>query len=415
MTPEAILIATFLLITSVFVLNGIAEMLNLRAFTPRVPPEFQGVYEADRYRKAGEYLGINTRFGLIQDSFFYAVGMAFILLGGFGVVDALARSFALGPVWSGLIFFAVIGILRQVLALPFTVYDTFVIEARFGFNRTTPRTFLMDLIKGTVLGALLGGAACALVLFVFEKAGTHAWWIAWAALAAFQLLVAFVAPALLLPLFNRFEPLPEGTLKEAVLRYVSRQGFRLKGVFTMDGSRRSSKANAFFTGFGRFRRLVLFDTLIAQQTEDELMAVLAHEVGHYRHGHIVRSILLSLALSAGLFFVAGVLMREDALYSAFGVRVPSIYAGLALVVVIVSPILRFLGILTNWLSRRYEYQADAFARETTGRPDALVSALKKLSVDHLATLTPHPLKVIFDYSHPPVLKRIQALQGEKAS
>lgn len=399
-----------------YVLDFIVERLNLRALRTEMPEEFRGVYDAEKYAKSQNYLRENTRFELLQNTIMLPVTIGFILLGGFAWVDTLARSAGQGMIVTGLIFAAILGALTMVVGLPFKIYDTFIIEARYGFNKTTPATFVGDLVKEILLGAILGGAVLAGVLWFFANAGPLAWLYAWGALAVFQLVLMYIAPVVILPLFNKFTPLEDGELRQAIEKYAASQNVALSGIFKIDGSKRSTKSNAYFTGFGKTKRIALFDTLIANHTTDELVGVLAHEVGHAKLGHIKKFIVVSLVSSLLMFWILSLFINQPKLYEAFGVSFEAIrgqlpiYAGLVFFGFLYSPIGMILGLLGNVLSRKHEFEADAFAAKTTNTADTMIAALKKLSVDNLSNLTPHPLKVFLEYSHPPVLARIEALR-----
>ena len=413
---NAFLIVILVLLVADYALDVVVERLNLRAMRPEIPDEFRDLYDAEKYAKSQQYLRESTRFDLLQSSLMLPLTIGFLLLGGFAWADRLARLPGWGMIPTGLLFAAILGLLSALVALPFSLYDTFVIEARYGFNKTTPGTFIADQLKGLLLGAVLGGAVLAGVLWFFASAGAWAWLYAWGGLTAFQLLLLFIAPVVILPLFNKFTPLEEGDLRAAIQRYADGQKVSLSGIFKIDGSRRSTKANAYFTGFGRTKRIALFDTLIARHSVPELVAVLAHEVGHYRLGHIRKMVAASLAGSLLMFWILGQFIAVPGLYAAFGVPFepvhgqPPIYAGLVFFGFLYAPISMLTSLLSNVLSRRHEFEADAFAAQTTGRPQDLVEALRKLTVDSLGNLTPHPLKVFLEYSHPPVLQRIAALR-----
>lgn len=285
-----------------------------------------------------------------------------------------------------------------------------MIEQRFGFNKMTPATFVADLIKGTVLGLLLGGPLLAGILFFFQFAGEHAWLYAWIAFTLFVFFVQFIAPTWIMPIFNKFTPLGEGELKERILSYARSVDFPVEQIYVIDGSRRSTKANAFFSGFGRHKRIALFDTLIAKQTVPEMVAILAHEIGHYKKKHILLGMALSIAHAGVMFYLLSVFLHRPGLYEAFYMEQPSIYAGLVFFSLLFTPVESILSIFLQALSRRNEYEADRFAADTFEQPEAMIGALKKLAVDHLSNLTPHPLHVILNDSHPPILQRIQAIR-----
>lgn len=395
------------------ILEALADTLNVRSARSGIPSEFEGIIDPRKYKESQDYLRDGTRVDILRNATFTFALIFFILAGGFKVVDQIARDIGTGILATSLIFVGVLLLLRLLLSLPFSVYDTFVVEEKYGFNRTSPGTFVSDAVKGVLLGAILGGAAFAGLVWFFEKQGRGGWLPAWVAFSAFQLLISFLAPVLILPLFNRFTPLPEGDLKRAIDGYLKSQRFEVSGIFTMDGSKRSTKANAFFTGFGRFRRLVLFDTLLERQSVDELVAVFAHEVGHFKRGHIPKFTALSLVTSAAVFYLFSFLINNRALFDAFSMDNLSVYASLVFVAILVAPFLRILSILAQMLSRKFEFEADEFSARTYGRSEALISALKKLSVDNLSNLTPHRLKILLDYSHPPILERIRHLRSHE--
>ena len=394
-----------------YILSIVTSLLNIQAMTPRVPHEFRSVYDEDTYRQSQVYTRARTRFGLVQSTLSLTVLLFFWQIGGFEWLDRVARELAAGPVATGLVFVGTLVAGSTALGLPFRIYSTFVIEERFGFNRTTAATFTLDLVKGLLLGGLLGATLLSIVLFLFELTGSLAWLWCWGATTIFLLLAQFIAPTWIMPLFNTFTPLGTGELKDALIAYSQAARFPLEGVFVIDGSRRSAKANAFFTGFGKHKRIALFDTLIAKQTTAELVAVVAHEVGHYRRGHILRNLVFGIAHTGVLFWVLSLCLRQQGLFEAFGVAEPSVHAGLVFFSLLFTPVELVLSVLVHRFSRQYEFEADAFAAETTGSAEPLVSALKKLSADNLSNLTPHPLEVYLHHSHPPVLQRIDALRA----
>ena len=410
MNPWLILVLAIIFVD--FLLETLVERLNLRHMSPTLPGEFADVFDDAKYATAQEYQRTNARFGMLQRLVMTPLLVAFIVVGGFSQVDLLARQAGLGTVGTGLVFAAVLGLGMHLLSLPFTLYDTFVIEARYGFNQTTPRTFVLDQFKGLLLAALLGGGLFAAIVWFFASID-YAWLWVWGLVMAVQFLLLYLGPILIMPLFNTFTPLPAGELRDAIERYARAQGFQLSGIFTMDGSRRSAKANAFFTGIGRHRRIVLYDTLVEKHTTDELVAILAHEMGHFRLGHIHKLMGIGILSTGLMFYVFSRLLGHPGLFAAFGFPAEriSVYAGLFLVGFLYAPVSSLLGIVTNALSRRFEYQADAYAARTHGQPEAMILALKQLSADNLSNLTPHPAKVILDYSHPPVLARIRALRA----
>lgn len=411
MTINGYFIAALAGLLVVEALGWSARLLNLRALRPELPADFAGVYDAEAYRRSQEYTRVNTRFHFLESMFDLAVLLAFWLAGGFGWLDGALRVWELGPIWTGLVFFFILAGARGVLGLPFDIYATFVIEERFGFNRTSRATFILDLAKEIALGAAIGLPLMAGFLALFTYAGRFAWIYVWAAVVAFSFLLRVIAPTVIMPMFNRFTPLPDGELKGAILAYAERVRFPLEGVFSIDASRRSSKGNAFFTGFGRRKRIALFDTLIQRQTTGELVAVLAHEVGHYKKRHILIGTVVS-ALETGLFLgLFALFLDRQGLFAAFGVGVAGVWTGVVFVSILLQPLQFVLRVAGAALSRRHERQADRFALDTTGRGDLLASGLKQLSRDNLSNLTPHPFYVFLSYSHPPTLERVRALEG----
>ncbi len=388
-----------------------ADLLNLRSLRTELPEELRDVYDPARYARSQRYARERTRFGLWEEGAGLALLLGFWFAGGFAALDRGLSGLALGPVATGLLFLGALALGKGLFDLPFRWVSTFALEERYGFNRTAPRTFWADLGKGLLLAAGLGGPLLAAVLWLFERAGDSAWLWCWGVTALFTLVVQFVAPTWILPLFNRFTPLPEGGLRRALLRYAERVGFPLQGLFTIDGSRRSTRANAFFTGFGKRKRVALFDTLIARHPTDELVAIVAHEVGHYQRGHILQGMLLAILQAGAVFFLMSVFLGQQGLYDAFFVERRSVHAGLVFFSLLYAPLDLALSFFRQALARRNELEADAFASETTGAPELLVAALKRLSAENLANLTPHPLTVKLHHSHPPLAERIRALRG----
>ncbi len=398
--------------TGMYVLDTVANRLNLRALKPKLPGEFEGVYDREEYRRFLDYTAVTARFERIEATWDMALLLGFWLLGGYDWLDRAARSPHMGYLATGLLYLGALFLGQWLLGLPLDIYETFRIEERFGFNKTTPGTFAGDQVKSLLLSGLLGGAVLALVLTILQNGGPAAWLYAWGMASALLIAMVYAAPALILPLFNKMTPLEEGELRREIMGCADRLGFPLAEISVMDGSRRSTKANAFFTGIGGTKRVVLYDTLVKNHTTEELVAVLAHEIGHYKLRHIVQHIAAAI-LNIGIFlFLAQWLIGRPELYEAFGVSRHSIYAGLALFLVLYGPLSRVLGILRGAQSRKHEFAADRFAAEATGLPRALGEALKKLSRNNLGNLAPHRLHVVLYHSHPPVLERVRALEGK---
>ncbi len=393
-----------------YLLDQVISVLELRSQGRELPPELADVYDGEKYRSSQQYTRATTRFSQVQETFMLVVTLVFILAGGFNSVDILARSFNFDPIGTGLCFTGLLALLSGLVSLPFSLYSTFVIEERFGFNKTTGKTFVLDLAKTMLLAVCIGGPVLAVVLWFFQAAGSIAWLYCWGAVTFFILVLQFVAPVLIMPLFNKFTPLEEGELKKGITDYAQAQHFGMKGIYTMDGSKRSTRLNAFFTGFGRFRRIVFFDTLVEKLGTSEIVAVLAHEMGHYKHRHIFKMMAASILQMGVMFYIMSLFLDNQQLFAAFGMENISIYAGLFFFGFLYAPISTLLSILFNLFSRKHEYEADAWAVQTTGSSQALINGLKKLSVHNLANLTPHPLNVVVNYSHPPLLQRIMAIK-----
>ncbi|MBF0450182.1 MAG: M48 family metallopeptidase [Candidatus Magnetomorum sp.] len=395
-----------------FLLHLIADIANLKQLSPEIPKAFSDTYDAERYARSQEYLKVNTTFAWWASSLDLLILLCFWFGHGFSYLDEWVRTYQLGPVGSGLIYVSVLGLVKLIFSLPFSVYSTFVIEERFGFNKTTIKTFILDLIKSLFLSILLGAPLLAGILYFFEVAGPDAWWYCWLVLTGFVLLIQFIAPTWIMPLFNKFTPLDDGELKEMIMNYARSIRFSLQNIFIIDGSKRSNKSNAFFTGFGKNKRIALFDTLVEQLTNEELLGVLAHEMGHYKKMHVWINMAIGIGYSGVMFYLLSFFISYEGLFQAFYMKETSVYAGMLFFGMLFSPIEFFLGLALQSLSRYHEYQADRFAVSTTSTTDALISALKKLSVQNLSNLTPHPMYVFLNYSHPPVLQRIQRLGNE---
>ena len=392
-----------------YVLNLVADHLNLTMLREDLPRDFEGVYDPERYRKSQEYLNVNTRFGWITATIDLFVILIFWFGQGFPLLDGWVRSFDRGPIISGLIYMAALMLLKGLLSLPFGIYQTFVIEERFGFNQTKWTTYILDILKGLFLAILLGTPLLAGLLSFFEYTGANAWWLCWIAVTLYMLGVQFIAPTWIMPLFNKYTPLEAGELKSAILAYADAIKFPIENVYVMDGSKRSSKSNAFFTGFGAHRRIVLFDTLIKRHTTEELVAVLAHEMGHYKKKHIIQSLVIGILQMGFMLFLLSFFISYQGLFDAFYMPRTSVYAGLIFFAMLFSPLGFFIGLIMQSLSRRNETEADRFAVQTTRDAQSMVDALKKLSVHNLSNLLPHPFYVFLNYSHPPVLQRIRTI------
>ena len=404
-----ILVGVFLL----WKLEFAATLLNLKAFPTHVPRSLNGLMDQEKLDQARAYLRVNARFGILQSTVSLVVLLVFWSIGGFAWLDDLARSFTPSLLVAGLIFLSLLLLGQSLISLPFSIYDTFVIEGKFGFNRSTPATFIKDRLKGLLLAAVIGLPLMAAVLWIFSNV-EHAWLWAWIVVTAVQLILTYLAPSWIMPLFNKFTPMPDGELKQDIEALGVKCGFPLTGVFVMDGSKRSTKANAFFTGLGKRKKIALFDTLVEKSSKPELLGVLAHEIGHFRCGHIKQRLAVGILQTAVIFYLLGLATDPDGkfsrlLFDAFGVKTISPHVGFVLFSIMLEPVSKALAVLANAWSRRHEFEADAYAANVTGDGAALGDALKKMSADHLSHPSPAPLRVWLDYSHPPLVERLEAL------
>ncbi|WP_346860230.1 M48 family metallopeptidase [uncultured Draconibacterium sp.] len=392
-----------------FLFEKYLDYLNTTRWSTVIPDEVKGIYDEEKYKKQQAYQKENHRFGILTSSFSVLVTLAMFALYGFALVDGWAWSITGNAILAALIFFGILLFASDVINTPFAVYDTFKIEEKYGFNKTTPKLFILDKIKGWLIGALIGGGLLALIIFIYQKTGNMFWLYAWIVVSVFSVFMAMFYSNLIVPLFNKQTPLEEGELRDAISEFAKKVGFKLDTIFVIDGSKRSTKANAYFTGLGAKKRIVLYDTLINDLNTSELVAVLAHEIGHNKKKHVVQSLLIGLVQTGVVLFIFGLLINNPDLSKALGVDSPNFHIGLVAFGVLYSPVSFFLGIFMNILSRKNEYQADRFAAENY-QPEALASALKKLSVNNLSNLTPHPTYVFFHYSHPTLLQRLAYLK-----
>jgi STE24 endopeptidase len=383
--------------------------LNAKNRVAQLPDELKGIYDEDKYQKSLQYDKVSSKFEWITSTLNFILILLMFSLGGFAMVDALAGHVTLDPILKALIFFAILGLASDILHLPFTVYDTFVIEEKFGFNKTTAKTFTLDKIKGLLLSVIIGGILGYVILWFYYKTTDMFWIYAWTLTSAFMIFFSMFYSNLIVPLFNKQVPLEDGELKEAIRLFSDKVGFKLDNIYRIDGSKRSTKANAYFTGLGSRKRIVLYDTLIKELTTDEIVAVLAHEIGHYKRKHTLQGIIISVVQMGVTFFLLSLFLRIPALSQALGVENPSFHMGIIAFGILYSPISLLIGIFMNVLSRKNEYQADDFTKENFGA-EHLITALKKLSINNLSNLTPHPLYVFFHYSHPTLLERIRSLR-----
>ncbi|MCF8303776.1 MAG: M48 family metallopeptidase [Bacteroidales bacterium] len=400
------------IIVASYLLERILEYLNMTYWSDKLPQELQGIYDEKEYKRSQDYHKVNTRFGFLTSTISLIAMLLILFLGGFAWLDETVRQWSTHPILMALLFFGILGLAADILSTPFSIYDTFVIEEKFGFNKTTPKTFILDKIKGWFIGAILGGGLLALIVWIYQSTGSWFWVIAWGAIALFTIFLTMFYSTLIVPLFNKQTPLEEGDLRKSIENFASKVGFKLQNIFVIDGSKRSTKANAYFSGLGSKKRIVLFDTLINEHTVKELVAVLAHEIGHYKKKHTTVNVVVSLAQTGLMLFILSWFISDPVLSKALGAEVGSFHMGILAFGLLYSPLSTLLGILMNIMSRKHEYQADAFAAKNY-EAQPLQDALKKLSVKNLSNLRPHPAYVFVHYSHPPLLRRLRALEGEK--
>ena len=393
-----------------FLTDSFLDYLNAKHFKDDLPPELQDVYDAEEYKKSQDYKATNQKFSNITSLFSLGLTLAFFFLDGFKFVDDIARNTSTNSIIIALVFFGIIMLASDIITTPFSYYQTFVIEERFGFNKTTIKTFILDKIKGWFMLILIGGGILALIVWFYEYSGSNFWIYAWILVAVFSLFMNMFYSRLIVPLFNKQKPLEEGELRDKISKYANSVGFKLNKIFVIDGSKRSTKANAYFSGFGSEKRVTLYDTLINDLDENEIVAVLAHEVGHYKKKHIVFNLIISILLTGLTLFILSLLISNPLLSNALGVEIPSFHIGLIAFGLLYSPISGITGLIMNSISRIFEYQADIYAK-TTFEGEPLISSLKKLSKNSLSNLTPHPLYVFTHYSHPTLLQRIKNLRN----
>lgn len=388
----------------------ILDYLNAKKYGDPVPKELDNLFDAEEYQKSQDYKKTNYSFGLLTSTFSLVLTLGFLLFGGFEWIDSITRSLTDNSMFQALLFFGIILIGSDLITTPFSFYQTFVIEEKFGFNKTTKKTFILDKLKGWLILALLGGGILAMVIWFFQWAGTDFWVYAWVVIAVFTVFMNLFYSRLIVPLFNKQTLLAQGSLKEKIESYAQKVGFELKNIFVIDGSKRSTKANAYFSGFGREKRVTLYDTLINDLEEDEIVAVLAHEVGHYKRKHIIFNLIASVLLTGLTLFILSLFINNPNMSLAIGVSKPSFHAALIGFGILYSPISEITGLVMNYLSRKFEFQADDYAKNTFAAMP-LISSLKKLSKKSLSNLTPHSAYVFVHYSHPPLIARIRNLKA----
>ena len=395
-----------------YTLSFLVKILNLKALNPNLPDDFSDVFDKDKYIKSQEYTKTNTKFSFITSTFSLFINLSFILGGFYNIIDLYVRDLGYNPQLTGLVFFALLFVINDLLNIPFSVYKTFVIEERYGFNKTTLKTFWIDKLKGYFLTILIGGPVLYLILYFFSNFTEYGWLYVWIFLIAFSIIMQPIFTTFVAPMFNKFTPLEDGPLLQKIKDYLSKVNFPVQRLEVVDGSKRSSHSNAYFSGIGKYKRIALFDTLLEQMDDDEILSIIAHEVGHYKLKHIYSGIILSSLQSGIMLYILSLFINNEQLFSVFSMQEGnlSIYASLVFFSMLYSPISLIIGIFFSITSRKNEFSADAYSAETAKMPESLISGLKKMSKENLSNLTPHWLNVFLNYSHPPVLKRIKVLK-----
>ena len=396
-----------------FVLSKVLSYLNLKTWDNPLPAEVKDLYDPKKYTEARNYAYANFQVGALSSTISLIITITFLMLKGFAWVDEIARNISPNPVLDALIFFGIIGAASSIISLPFDIYGTFVVEEKYGFNKITPKLFVIDKLKELALGVVIGGAILALLTFLFGLLGDKFWLAAWALVAGISVFIATFYTSLLLPIFNKLTPLEGGELRASIEKYAQKVSFPLTNIFILDGSKRSTKANAFFSGLGGKKNIVLYDNLVNDMNTDEITAVLAHEVGHYKKNHVLQSIVISIIQMGIMFFLFGWLAGNPIMAEVLGAKQNSFHLSLITFSLLYAPLSMVTGLLMNLFSRKNEYEADAYAKQTYSAAP-LISALKKLSVNHLSNLQPHPAFVFLNYSHPTLLQRMRAMVGNSA-
>lgn len=410
--PQILYFAIVFILVADFGLERYLALLNIKHSKTKLPEILSDIYDAEKYAKQQDYFRTNAGFGMLTSSFSFVITLLMYVFGGFGWLDQFLLNYVENDILRSLVFFAVIFLANDLLTTPFSWYDTFVIEERFGFNKVTPTIFILDKLKGYLITGIIGGGLLYLIIWIYQLTPEYFWLVAWSVVTAFNLFMSMFYSELIVPLFNKQTPLQEGELRTEIEKFANNADFKLKNIFVIDGSKRSTKANAYFTGFGPKKRIVLYDTLMDKMTTDEIVAVLAHEIGHYKHKHTIKNMFVSLPTTLLLFFLLGLILKSDDLAIALGGSVASFHLNVLAFGILYSPVSLILDLLTNQLSRKYEYQADNFAANHSFG-NQLVSGLKKLSSTSLSNLTPHPLYVFFHYSHPTLYQRVSNIVNNK--
>ena len=391
-----------------YLFSNILDYLNHKNWKDDIPNELKGFYKKEKYKKAKDYSVSKNKIGFLSSTLSFALVFSLLFFNGYGLINELVSSFETNFIKSGL-FFLILFLLNTLISLPFSYYNTFVIEEKFGFNKTTKITFFLDQVKSSILSILIGGVLLFLALYLYDTINQGFWLWLWIGLSLLMVLINMFYADIIVPIFNKLTPLEDGELRSKIEKYSNEVGYLLKNIYVIDGSKRSTKANAFFSGLGPRKTIALYDTLIERHTVNELVAVLAHEVGHYKKKHIFSGLIFSIMQIGIITFFFELCLSLPEISQALGGPDVSFHLGIIGFSILFSPISILSGIFMNYISRKNEFEADDYAKQTFNGED-LALALKKLSVDSLSNIYPHPLYVFFHYSHPPLIKRLRALK-----
>jgi len=414
MSPSILFYTIFAIVVLDFLFEQLLDYKNAQWFSKPIPALLSDVYDTEKYQQQQRYKFENYRFSIISSSVSFVLMCVVLIFKGFAFVNQIVLQITDYYILQTLLFFGICFVVMFIISIPFSIYDTFVIEKKYGFNTTTPKIFITDIVKSILLNTIISGALLALIVYIYFLTTTYFWLLAWVLITGFSIFMGIFYSTLIVPLFNKQTPLEEGELKTAIMNFAEKAGFNISNIFVIDGSKRSTKANAYFTGLGKRKRIVLYDTLIQEMNTDEIVAVLAHEIGHFKHKHIYKSMFYGFIQMGVMLFIFGYFASSNALSAALGVENATFHIALIAFAIIYSPISTLLGVFLNLSSRKNEYQADNFTKEH-GVSASLITALKKLSSHNMSNLTPHPWTVFFEYSHPPLYERVKNLVSETDS
>lgn len=404
---EKLFLLILALVIADYLISGLLKYYNNLWRKKPVPEILKDVYSEEKYTQYQEYKKETYKFSNLTSTWSLIINLV-MLFTGFALVDSWIRGYVTNEIWVSIVFFGFIGLASDIISTPFDIYETFVIEQKYGFNTMTPRTYILDKLKSYGLALVLGVTVLYLIIWLYHKFDNDFWWLAWIVISTLSFLISYLYSNLIVPIFNKQTPLEEGELRDSIEKLAVRTGFNLKNVYVIDGSKRSTRANAYFSGFGSKKRIVLYDTLIKTQTIDQIISVLAHEIGHYKRKHTIKGLVMSIIQTGVVLYLFSLLIKSPVIYQAIG-TVPGFHVGVIVFMILYSPISFVLSFLFNYISRKFEYEADRYANENSSG-ESLISSLKSLTSNNMSDLTPHPWYVKAYYSHPPLIQRIKAMQ-----